>query len=166
MITGMSVSLKLKPNAKARVLHGHPWVFANEVEALLSAAHDGAVVECRDRADRFLGSGIYNSKSMIVWRRFSRERAVLDDAFLRNALTRAVARRAADPCRRLVWTESDDLPGVVADQFGDTVVLQIQTLAMEQRAALIGDLLAELTGAREVVFRNDSNLRRLEGLPL
>lgn len=162
----MSVSLKLKPNAKARVLHGHPWVFANEVEALLPATHDGEVVECRDRADRFLGSGIYNSKSMIVWRRFSRERATLNEAFLRGALERALARRGADTCRRLVWTESDDLPGVVADQFGDTVVLQIQTLAMEKRAALIGDLLAQLTGAREVVFRNDSNLRRLEGLPV
>ena len=73
-------TLKLKPNAKPRVLSGHPWVFANEVEALLPAEHDGEVVECRDRADRFLGSGIYNSRSQIVWRRFSRERAALNGA--------------------------------------------------------------------------------------
>ena len=49
-------SLKLKPNAKGRVLAGHPWVFANEVETLLPAEHDGEVVECRDRMGRFLGS--------------------------------------------------------------------------------------------------------------
>src|SRR5260221_8321576 len=86
-------TLKLKPNAKPRVLFGHPWVFANEVEALLPPEHDGEVVECRDRADRFLGSGIYNSKSQIVWRRFSRERAALNADFLRAAVERAVARR-------------------------------------------------------------------------
>ena len=86
-------SLKLKPNAKPRVLAGHPWVFANEVEQLLPPAHDGDVVECRDRADRFLGSGIYNSRSQIVWRRFSRDHATLDAAFLKGALERALARR-------------------------------------------------------------------------
>lgn len=163
----MSASLKLKPNARARVLHGHPWVFANEVEALLPAEHDGTVVECRDRSGRFLGSGIYNSKSQIVWRRLSRERVALDEAWLRGALERALARREGlDRFRRLVWSEADDLPGVVADQFGDTVVVQLQTLAMDRHAAPIGDLLAGLTGAAEVIYRHDSNLRKLEGLPL
>ena len=137
-------TLKLKPNAKPRVLSGHPWVFANEVEALLPAEHDGEVVECRDRADRFLGSGIYNSKSQIIWRRFSRERGALNGAFIRGAIERAVARREAGSNRRLVWSESDDLPGLVVDQFGDALVVQIQTAAMEKRAALVGDMLAEV----------------------
>jgi 23S rRNA (cytosine1962-C5)-methyltransferase len=70
----MAASLKLKPNATPRVLAGHPWVFANECEKLLPGEHDGEVVECRDRSGRFLGTGIYNSKSQIVWRRLSRER--------------------------------------------------------------------------------------------
>lgn len=192
----MLLSLKLKPNAKGRVLEGHPWVFANEVEALLPEEHDGAVVECRDRANRLLGTGIYNSKSQIVWRRLSRDRVTLDAAYLRSALTAAIARReesapgrslptppageggnpaaagSGDPSlqkqsyRRLVWSESDGLPGVVVDQYGDTLVVQLQTLAMDRRSGLIGDLLAELTGAAEIIFRHDSNLRRLEGLPL
>ncbi|AOS46265.1 Ribosomal RNA large subunit methyltransferase I [Lacunisphaera limnophila] len=165
----MSASLKLKPNANSRVLGGHPWVFANECEALLPAEQDGAVVELRDRTNRFIGTGIYNSKSQIVWRRLSRERVELDEAYLRGAITRAVERRGAKPLphqafQRLVWSESDDLPGVVVDQFGDTLVAQIQTLAMEQRSGLIGDLLAELTGATEIIFRNDANIRKLEGL--
>src|SRR3954465_14826001 len=94
---GVSVpaALKLKANAKPRVIAGHPWVFANEVEVLLPAEHDGSVVECRDRTGRFLGSGIYNSKSQIVWRRLSRDRVVLDENFLRSAVTAAVARRQA-----------------------------------------------------------------------
>lgn len=161
-------SLKLKPNAKPRVLSGHPWVFANEVESLLPAEHDGEVVECRDRADRFLGSGVYNSKSQIVWRRFTRERAALDAGYFRAALTRAIARRGAESgdMRRLVWSESDDLPGLVVDQFGDTLVVQIQTAAMEKRSALVGDVLAELVRPAEIIFRNDAPIRRLEGLPL
>lgn len=169
----MLLSLKLKPNANSRVLAGHPWVFANEVEALLPAEHDGEVVECRDRQGRPLGCGLYNSRSQIVWRRLGRERVTLDAAWLRAALIRALARRSAAPAgaapgphfRRLVWTESDELPGVVADQFGDTIVLQIQTLGMERHSALLGDLLVELTGATEVIYRNDANIRRLEGLP-
>ena len=160
-------SLKLKANAKSRVLTGHPWVFANEVEALLSPEHDGKVVECRDRAGRFLGSGIYNSKSQIIWRRLSTQRVELDEAYLRTALTKAIARRdAASRHRRLVWSESDDLPGVVVDQFGDTLVLQVQTLAMDQRTQLITDLLQELVSPAEIIVRNDAHIRKLEGLSL
>jgi len=162
----MSVpAFKLKANANARVLSGHPWVFANEVEAPLPPECDGEVVECRDRAGRMLGTGICNGRSQIVWRRLSRDRVALDEAYLRGALVRAIERRAPGEFRRLVWSESDDLPGVVADQYGDAVVVQIQTLAMERRSALIGDLLHGLLGPSEVIFRNDAPIRRLEGLP-
>ncbi len=162
-------SLKLKPNARARVLTGHPWVFGNEVEALAPAEQDGEVLELRDRTGRFLGVGIYNSKSQIVWRRISRDRVALDASFIRGALERALARRGgvdSSASRRLVWSESDDLPGVVVDQFGDTLVVQIQTLAMDRRADLIVDALAALTGATEIILRNDASIRRLEGLSL
>jgi 23S rRNA (cytosine1962-C5)-methyltransferase len=158
--------IKLKPNARARVLHGHPWVFANEVESLVASEHDGEVIECRDRTGRFIGSGIYNSKSQIVWRRLSRDRVVLDAAYLRGALQRAIARRAAEPARRLVWSESDDLPGLVVDQFGDTLVVQIQSLALEKRSAQVTDVLVELLKPAEIIFRNDASIRRLEGLPM
>lgn len=163
----MIQAIKLKPNANSRVLNGHPWVFANEVDALLPATNDGQVVECRDRTGRFLGSGIYNSKSQIIWRRLSRERVALDEAYLRRTLEAAIARRSqiASPFKRLVWSESDELPGIVVDQFGDTLVVQIQTLAMDQHSALIGEILTQLTGAAEIIYRNDSNLRKLEGLP-
>lgn len=198
-MTGLP-SLKFKANAKPRALAGHPWVFANEVEALLPAEHDGEVVECRDRAGRFVGTGIYNSKSQIVWRRLSRERVELDAAYVRGAVERAVARREAprnaergvrsaevanaeransEPgtrsaergnagpmVARLVWSESDDLPGVVVDRFGEALVVQIQTVAMEKRSALVGEVLNELIQPAEIIFRNDAPIRRLEGLPL
>jgi 23S rRNA (cytosine1962-C5)-methyltransferase len=101
-----------------------------------------------------------------VWRRLARERVNLDEAYLKAALERSFARRATGAYRRLVWSESDDLPGVVIDQYGDTAVVQIQTLAMEKRSGLIGDLVDQLLHPSEVVFRNDAPIRRLEGLPL
>jgi len=165
----VEASLKLKANIRSRVLAGHPWVFANEVETLAPAAHDGEVIELRDRTGRFLGTGIYNSRSQIVWRKLSRDRVVLDETYLRGALSRAHARRGGSNAaanRRLVWSESDDLPGLVVDQFGDTLVVQIQTLALDKRAALVVELLAELSGAAEIILRNDANIRRLEGLEL
>ncbi len=167
-----AAALKLKSNAKARVLNGHPWVFANETEGLLPQEYDGEVVECRDRTGRFLGSGIYNSRSQIVWRRISRERVSLDVGFIRNALQQALARRedvadlAGHPARRLVWSESDDLPGLVVDQYGDVLVVQVQTLALEKRVTTIATLLDELLKPSEIIFRNDATIRRLEGLPL
>jgi 23S rRNA (cytosine1962-C5)-methyltransferase len=196
MMERMQLSLRLKANANARALNGHPWIFANEVDELLSAESDGEVVECRDSRGRFLGSGIYNSRSQIVWRRLSRERVALDEAWLREALRRAIGRRdplqAGESCgadaprpsaapqsaavppekvscdrfRRLVWSESDDLPGVVVDQFGDALVVQTQTVAMEKRIDTIIALLDELLRPAEIVLRNDASIRRLEGLPL
>jgi len=159
-------ALKLKANVKPRVVQGHPWVFTNEIEALIGAEHDGTAIECRDRTGRFIGTGIYNSKSQIVWRRLSRNRITLDAAWIRAALERALARRAPGTARRLVWSESDELPGLVVDQFGDALVVQIQTLALDRMTPVISDLLAELLKPAEIIFRNDANIRRLEGLPL
>jgi 23S rRNA (cytosine1962-C5)-methyltransferase len=159
-------ALKLKANVKPRVVQGHPWVFTNEIEALIGAEHDGTAIECRDRTGRFIGTGIYNSKSQIVWRRLSRNRITLDAAWIRGALERALARRAPGIARRLVWSESDELPGLVVDQFGDALVVQIQTLALDRMTPVISDLLAELLQPAEIIFRNDANIRRLEGLPL
>ena len=159
--------IQLKSNAKGRVLNGHPWVFANEVETLLSEVHDGEVVECRDRRGRFIGSGIYNSRSQIVWRSLGRGHQKLDKDTLRGRLAAAVARRpnsGAGSYQRLVWSESDGLPGLVVDQFGDTLVMQVQTLAMDKWRDTLADQLVDLTGAAEVIHRNDGSIRRLEGL--
>ncbi len=161
-------------NLRPRALAGHPWVFANEVESLLPAEHDGEVVACRDRNNRLIGSGIYNSKSQILWRRLSRDQVELDVGYLRRKVEAALARRAPQRSNpsdmsyvgRLIWSESDDLPGVVVDQFGDTLVVQIQTAALEKRTVELAAVLAELVRPAEIIFRNDAPIRRLEGLPL
>lgn len=140
-------------------------MFANELAEPPPPSADGEVMECRDAKGRFLGSGICNSRSQIAWRRFSREKVELDEAFLRGALQRAVARREASVARRLVWSESDELPGLVVDQYDDALVVQTQTLALDRRLGPVLGILGELLAPAEMIVRNDAPIRRLEGLP-
>lgn len=155
---------------RARILHGHDWVYASEVLKVFGQPADGDVISIKDGRDKMLGSAIYNGSSQIAARRFSRRRQDLDADFFIRRIGQAVAWREAHGCRpdpsRLVWSEADGLPGVVADRYGDVVVLQLLTKAMDQRKDLIVAALADLPGVRHVVGRNDAPIRGAEGLPL
>ncbi|MGI8820951.1 MAG: class I SAM-dependent rRNA methyltransferase [Chthoniobacterales bacterium] len=158
--------LVIKP--RARILHGHDWVFSGEVLKAFGDPLDGDVISLKDGRDQLLGSAIYNSRSQIVARRFSRRRQDLDADFFERRIKQAAdyrARRAVDPrlCR-LVWSESDGLPGVIVDRYGDHVVLQTLTLAMDIRKALIVDALITILGKVTVIERNDAPVRRAEGM--
>ena len=158
---------------RARILHGHDWVFSGEVLKAFGNPVDGDVISLKDGRDRLLGSAIYNSKSQIVARRFSRKRQDLDLDFFQRRIAQAVeyrARRDVNPhlCR-LVWSESDGLPGVIVDRYGDHVVLQTLTLAMDQRKELIVEALKTAGGApalQSIIERNDAPVRRAEGMEL
>lgn len=152
---------------RARILHGHDWVFSGEVLKAFGNPVDGDVISLKDGRDRLLGSAIYNSKSQIVARRFSRRRQDLDLDFFQRRIAQAVeyrARRGIDPrlCR-VVWSESDGLPGVVVDRYGDNLVLQTLTLAMDMRKALIVEALQSLA-PKAIIERNDAAVRRAEGM--
>jgi 23S rRNA (cytosine1962-C5)-methyltransferase len=152
---------------RARILHGHDWVFSGEVLKAFGNPADGDVISLKDGRDRLLGSAIYNSKSQIVARRFSRRRQGLDLDFFQRRIAQAVeyrARRGVNPrlCR-VVWSESDGLPGVIVDRYGDNLVLQTLTLAMDMRKELIVEALATL-GVHSIIERNDAVVRRAEGM--
>jgi len=155
---------------RSRILHGHDWVFSNEIQKTFGEPVDGSVVSIKDGRDHLLGVGIYNSRSQIVVRRFSRRRQDLDEDFFRRRIAQAIEYRARAGCRidlcRLVWSESDGLPGVIADRYGPVVVLQTLTLAMDQRKDLLANALAEIPGVDSVVERNDAPVRTAEGLEL
>jgi 23S rRNA (cytosine1962-C5)-methyltransferase len=107
--------LVVKP--RARILHGHDWVFSSEVLKIFGDPADGEVISLKDGRDRLIGSAIYNSKSQITARRFSRQRQDLDLDFFKRRIAQAAeygARRHIDPklCR-VVWSESDGLPGIL-----------------------------------------------------
>lgn len=160
----MTLTLKLKPHSSARVLAGHPWIFANEVQKLLPAEYDGHVIECRDSHGHFLGSGIYNSRSQIIWRRISKERKDLDESFLCERIQKAVERRKPRNVRRLVWSEADQLPGLIVDQYEKTLVVQALTLGIYLRIEIISKILHHLFQPENIVLRNDSSILKREGL--
>jgi 23S rRNA (cytosine1962-C5)-methyltransferase len=155
---------------RARILHGHDWVFASEVLKVFGSPADGDVISLKDGRDHLIGSAIYNSKSQIVARRFSRRKQQLDLEFFQRRMEQAAeyrARRGLDPklCR-VVWSESDGLPGVIIDRYGATFVLQTLTLAMDQRKELIADAMKNVLGATDIIERNEAPVRRAEGLEL
>jgi len=170
----------IKP--RARILHGHDWVFSSEVLKVFGNPADGDVISLKDGKDHLIGSAIYNSKSQIVARRFSRRKQDLDQDFFRRRIAQASEyrdRRNVDPKqRRVVWSESDGLPGVIIDRYGDNFVLQTLTLAMDMRKDLIVDAIEqvfcratpEAFGAAlqsfSIVERNDAPVRKVEGLDL
>jgi 23S rRNA (cytosine1962-C5)-methyltransferase len=156
---------------RARILHGHDWVFSGEVLKAFGNPADGEVISLKDGKDRLLGSAIYNSKSQIVARRFSRRRQELDLDFFQRRIAQAVeyrTRRGVNPrLGRVVWSESDGLPGVIVDRYGDHLVLQTLTLAMDQRKELIIEALKTAGGApplQSIIERNDAAVRRAEGM--
>lgn len=118
----------------------------------------------RDERGRLIGSGIYNPKSKIIWRRYSRKNIAFDAAFLEAALKRAIALRAPDSCRRLVWAEADDLPGLIVDQYGEVLCVQALTLAVDEALPTICRILKEQLSPAEIVLRNDAPVRKHEGL--
>ncbi|MEY2498172.1 MAG: rRNA (cytosine1962-C5)-methyltransferase [Verrucomicrobiota bacterium] len=164
--------LVIKP--RARILHGHDWVFSGEVLKAFGNPADGDVISLKDGRDQLLGSAIYNSKSQIVARRFSRRRQDLDLDFFQRRIGQAIeyrVRRGVNPrlCR-VVWSESDGLPGVIVDRYGDDFVLQTLTLAMDMRKALIVEALKSgagfQSGKSSIIERNDAVVRRAEGMEL
>ena len=163
--------LVVKP--RARILHGHDWVFSGEVLKAFGNPADGDVISLKDGRDHLIGSAIYNSKSQIVARRFSRRRQDLDLDFFQRRIAQAVEyrkRRGVDlRLCRLVWSESDGLPGVIVDRYGDYAVLQTLTLAMDMRKALIVEALKAATeppNLQSIIERNDAPVRRAEGMEL
>jgi 23S rRNA (cytosine1962-C5)-methyltransferase len=155
---------------RARILHGHDWVFSSEVLKIFGNPADGDVISLKDGKDRLIGSAIYNSKSQIVARRFSRRRQDLDLDFFRRRVAQASEyrdRRNVDPrLRRIVWSESDGLPGVIIDRYGDHFVIQTLTLAMDMRKDSIEAAMVDLFGNVNMIERNDAPIRRAEGLEL
>jgi len=153
---------------RSRILHGHEWVYFSEVLKAFGTPEDGSVISIKDGKDRLLGSAIYNSKSQIVARRFSRQRQELDADFFLRRIQQAIEyrqRRGVNPeLGRLVWSESDGLPGVIIDRYGDYLVLQTLTLAMDLRKPLIVDALRELCAPKAIIERNDAPIRRAEGM--
>lgn len=160
----------LKPGQEKRVLAGHNWVFSNEIAKVDGPSEAGAVVDVVSAGGALIGSAFYNPKSLIACRMLAlRESVVPDTAFFVQRLEAAKAFRdrvrPGETAYRLCFGESDGLPGLVVDRYGDVFVLQILSAGMEARLDEIGAALQELFKPRAVYLKNDHRARQLEGLP-
>lgn len=163
--------LRLKKREERRLKTGHLWVYSNEVDVKTTPLTDvtpGEQLQIADYRGNVLGSAYVNPNSLICARLFShRENAVLDAELIRQRLQRALQFRHelfAAPHYRLVYGESDGLPGLVVDRFDQVLVVQITTLGMEILRDTILEVLDSLLQPAVIYLRNDSGARELEGL--
>ncbi len=162
----------LSQKAAQRLRRGYPWVYRQDVhEAPEGALAPGALVDVRDVQGNPVGQGFWASRSPIALRLLSRKSPddePVDDAFFRARLQAAIDRRKGMGPRdglRLVHGESDLLPGLLVDRYGQGLTLQTLSEGADARKALFATLLAELTGAKVVVCRDDASGRDFEKLP-
>jgi len=163
--------LILKKNEERRLRQGHVWVFSNEVDVArtpLTAFSAGQPVQVQGHDGKLLGSAYVNPHSLICARLVSRDPAqMLDRSLLVHRLNIALSLRQrmfAQPYYRLVYGESDGLPGLVVDRFDDVLAVQINTAGMEVLKADVVAALEKAVKPRVILLRNDSPARALEGL--
>ncbi len=153
---------------RARLFQGHDWVYGTEIRKVFGNPQPGDVVALKDFKDRFLGSAIYNPQSQIVARRFSRRKQDLNMDFFIRRIGQAIELRnktMPEEClRRLVWSESDGIPGLIIDQYDRWLVVQTLTKALEIRIPIIINALEELLQPEGIVLRNDSPMLVAEGI--
>lgn len=164
--------LRLKKNEDRRLRAGHLWVFSNEIDVAqtpLSAFEPGQPVVIQASNGAVLGSGYVNPSSLICARLVSRDPAYqLDQSLLVHRLNIALSLRTRlfdRPYYRLVFGESDGLPGLVVDRFGDVLVVQIGTAGMERLKSEIINALEKVLKPAGILLRNNTSSRALEGLP-
>ena len=164
-------TLTLHPGKEKSLLRRHPWLFSGAIAQLDGRARPGDTVDVVAHDGRPLARAAWSPASQIrarVWS-FDAEEAI-DHAFFKRRVAAAVARRAALPelagqqGLRLIHAESDGLPGVVADRYGDTVVVQLTSAGADKWRAAIADALAKATGCARIYERSDADVRGLEGL--
>ena len=165
-------TLRLKRQEERRLQGGHLWIYSNEVdthETPLNRFTPGEQVRVESHGGKFMGIAYVNPQSLICGRLVGRGEQPLDALLLRHRLTEALRLRSRLfdlPFYRLVYGESDLLPGLVVDRFGSHLAVQFNTAGMEALKGQVIEALRETLGPESILLRNDSSIRSLEGLPL
>lgn len=165
-------TLKLKQNEDRRLREGHLWIYSNEVDVAATPLKNfsaGEQVRIEDSKGKFIGIATVNPNVLICGRLVSRdEKHPLSKSLLVHRLQIALSLREQwhdAPFYRLVYGDSDFLPGLVVDRFGDVCVVQIASAGMEAVKAEIVEALEKVLSPRGILFKNDGKMREVEGLP-
>lgn len=152
----------------SRILAGHLWVFSNELDGSPKRLAPGGLVELKDMKGTFLGIGYANPHSLIAVRILTRKKEEIDRAFFVQRIKAALELRKRfvkeTDAFRAVFSESDSLPGLIVDKYGDTLSIQFSTLGMEAQGGHVIAALEEVFQPKTIVLRNDTSIRTLEGL--
>ena len=166
----MAFKVILKKNEEKRLLAGHLWVFSNEIDHYSADISSGDIAEVISSQNMFLGLGMVNKNSLIAVRILTKERENIDMEFFKSRITQAYHLRQelypTERSYRIVYGESDFLPGLVIDKYENYLVLQVLSLGMEQRLYMIGQALTDIFKPVGIYLRNDSEVRALEGMEL
>ena len=160
-------TVKLKSKEERRILRGHPWVFSNEIEKLPAGLSPGELVDVVDHANRFVGRGYINPRTLICVRILTRKQEEIDEAFFRKKISAARSLRETfgfGDSFRAVFGEGDDLPGLIVDKYADTLVVQSSTAGIDNQIEAILSALRDVYSPRAIVLRNDTASREVEGL--
>lgn len=161
--------ITLNKNEERRIKAGHPWAFSNEIREVTGDRSAGAAAELFDAAGIFIGVGHYNPHSLIAFRLVSRQRENIDSVeFFAGRISAALAHREARypglTTFRAVYGESDFLPGLVVDKYGDYLSVQLLSAGMDCRRVQIVEALRKVFEPLGIIARNDVSVRKLEGL--
>jgi 23S rRNA (cytosine1962-C5)-methyltransferase len=166
-------TIQLRKRQERRAMSGHSWIYSNEIETAripLTTYEPGQIVNIETSNGQWIGNGYVNPHSLIAVRIVSRDREnPLSESLIADRLKLAAAHRDRiydRPYYRLIYGESDFLPGVVIDRFDDVFVTQITTAGMELLKDAIVNALQQVFAAKAIVLRCDNPLRKMENLEL
>ncbi len=165
----MTARIHLKKNEERRIRAGHLWVFSNEIGSIEGDPESGDLAEVYDSRNNFCGTGFYNKHSLIAVRILSKNKIENLGGLLKEKLLSAQQLRkdfyAGRNSYRLVFSESDFLPGLIIDKYNSTFVLQVYSIGMEKNIEHIVRVLKEELNAENIFTKNEDYFRKLEGLP-
>ena len=165
----MSARVTLLPGKEKRVYSRHPWIFRSDIAQIRGDFNPGDIVDVFASNRQFLARGFYNPNSQIAIRVLTYREEDINRDFIRQRVREAIDYRSSfadlSSCR-LIFAESDRLPGLIVDAFSDVLVLQCLALGMEKLKADVIDALVEQLHPRGIWERNDVPVRRLEGLEM
>ncbi|MBK6679792.1 MAG: class I SAM-dependent rRNA methyltransferase [Ignavibacteriales bacterium] len=161
-------NVKLRRIEERRLKTGHQWIFSNEIQEVEGNPENGSLVNIYYSNGQYLGTGFYNKHSLFAIRILDK-RPIPDlrTMFVERIFAALGLREKVYPNRksyRMVFSESDFLPGLIIDKYNDTYVLQVNTVGMEKNLDIIVDILHRNLGAENVFTRNSPYFRQLEGL--